>query len=193
MLWKTVFVAVLLTACPLLTFARDAPKADKGKEKGEDERKVKTLYIAHVNDVHNRIEPTDASLAPFNVTRNNISYGGYARIATQVTALRAAAKAENAAFLFLNAGDEFLGTLWDVLYRGYATALLQRLPQLRYARTPNTHARRPCAQVVVVGLDIVLAQHSYKVCLVVAFNTLLLSAKLQLLWLHQSNRWCNRN
>jgi hypothetical protein len=37
-----------------------------------------------------------------------------------------AAQQQKLRFYFLNAGDEFLGTLWDELYKGQATAQLQR-------------------------------------------------------------------
>jgi 2',3'-cyclic-nucleotide 2'-phosphodiesterase (5'-nucleotidase family) len=37
-----------------------------------------------------------------------------------------AAQQQKSNFYFLNAGDEFLGTLWDQLYKGQATAQLQR-------------------------------------------------------------------
>jgi hypothetical protein len=39
---------------------------------------------------------------------------------------RRAAQQQKAPFYFLNAGDEFLGTLWDQLYKGQATAQVQR-------------------------------------------------------------------
>jgi 2',3'-cyclic-nucleotide 2'-phosphodiesterase (5'-nucleotidase family) len=37
-----------------------------------------------------------------------------------------AVQQQKAPFYFLNAGDEFLGTLWDQLYKGQATAQVQR-------------------------------------------------------------------
>lgn len=52
--------------------------------------------------------------------------GGWARISTEVKSLRRQAAREGAAFWFLDAGDEFTGSLWDVVYQGQITPLMQK-------------------------------------------------------------------
>jgi hypothetical protein len=63
--------------------------------------------------------------------------GGWPRISTAVAALRARAAAEGAGFFFLDAGDEFTGTLWDVVYRGQSV-----LPQLMNRVKPDLMVSR---------------------------------------------------
>lgn len=48
--------------------------------------------------------------------------GGWPRISTAVKSLRLQAQKENAAFFFLDAGDEFTGTMWDAVYQGQTVA-----------------------------------------------------------------------
>jgi len=50
--------------------------------------------------------------------------GGWPRISTAVKSLRLQAQRENAAFFFLDAGDEFTGTMWDAVYQGQTVAPL---------------------------------------------------------------------
>ncbi|GBF87697.1 hypothetical protein Rsub_00408 [Raphidocelis subcapitata] len=88
------------------------------------------LHIAHINDVHNRIEETSTTSAACGPEQREagLCLGGWARIATAVDWARKAAKKEKAAgFLFLDVGDQFDGTLWDIVYKGQATARLQNI------------------------------------------------------------------
>jgi 2',3'-cyclic-nucleotide 2'-phosphodiesterase (5'-nucleotidase family) len=80
-------------------------------------------YIAFVNDVHNRIEEEDPTTStPCSPTARSAGtcVGGWPRISTAVKSLRLQAAKENppAAFFFLDAGDEFTGTMWDAVYQG---------------------------------------------------------------------------
>lgn len=80
------------------------------------------LAIAHVNDVHSHLEPTnvDARLD----TAFQLRLGGATRVATAFAGLRK----EHPDMLFLHAGDEFTGTPWFAHYKGLAdAAVLDRL------------------------------------------------------------------
>ena len=87
----------------------------------------KELHIAHVNDVHNRIEETSpaGSYCDAKQRAKGVCVGGWARIGAAVGTARRQAAREGAGFLFLDAGDEFDGSLWDVVYKGLATADVQ--------------------------------------------------------------------
>jgi len=89
------------------------------------------LIIAHTNDVHARISQAEVTggysgcrdpSAPFNASLHSKYFtgchGGAARRKTKIDELRS----ENDNVLLLDAGDEFQGTLWYNIYRGWATA-----------------------------------------------------------------------
>lgn len=63
--------------------------------------------------------------------------GGWPRVSTAVNSLRLQAQKEGAAFLFLHAGDEFTGTMWDAVYQGQTVA-----PQLLNMVKPNAMVRQ---------------------------------------------------
>jgi hypothetical protein len=100
------------------------------------------LHIAHVNDVHNRIEETSTTSATCSPEQRakGVCLGGWARIATAVADARRQAAADGAGFLFLDIGDEFDGTLWDIRYKGQATAAIQRIVRPD-AMTLGNHVR----------------------------------------------------
>lgn len=82
-------------------------------------------YVAFVNDVHNRLEeedPTTSTPCSPSSRQKGICVGGWARISSAVKSLRLQARKEGAAFFFLDAGDEFTGTMWDVVYQGQTVA-----------------------------------------------------------------------
>lgn len=112
----------------LLLLALPAHAAARGLQQSGG-KAVKELHIAHVNDVHNRIEETapGASVCLPEQREAGICVGGWGRIATAVRAARQQAAKQNAGFLFLDAGDEFDGSLWDVVYKGAASAVMQNL------------------------------------------------------------------
>lgn len=87
----------------------------------------KYAYIAFVNDVHNRIEEEDpATSTPCSPKAQaaGTCVGGWPRISSAVKSLRLQAQKEGAAFFFLDAGDEFTGTMWDAVYQGQTVAPL---------------------------------------------------------------------
>ncbi|GBF87994.1 hypothetical protein Rsub_00706 [Raphidocelis subcapitata] len=117
--------ALLLLACALPAHAA-ARGLLQSKDAGKD---VKELHIVHINDVHNRIEETapGASVCLDEQKAAGVCLGGWGRIATAVKGARKQAARENAGFLFLDAGDEFDGSLWDVVFKGAATAVMQNI------------------------------------------------------------------
>jgi hypothetical protein len=87
----------------------------------------KYAYIAFVNDVHNRIEeedPTTSTPCSAKARAAGTCVGGWPRISSAVKSLRLQAQKEGAAFFFLDAGDEFTGTMWDAVYQGQTVAPL---------------------------------------------------------------------
>ena len=99
------------------------------------------LRIAHTNDVHARFEQANGN----GGTCEGGCFGGVARRHTVMRQLRNEAGPN---ILFLDAGDQFQGTLWFVYYEGNATShfmnrleydvmvslLLYFLETLRYLR-----------------------------------------------------------
>lgn len=78
-------------------------------------------YIAFVNDVHNRLEeedPTTSTPCSPKARAAGTCVGGWPRISTAIKSLRLQAAKEGAGFFFLDAGDEFTGTMWDAVYQG---------------------------------------------------------------------------
>lgn len=78
------------------------------------------LDILHINDLHSRIE----SINRFNSTcsrKDEIErkcFGGVARVITKLAERRAALGEQNANVLFLDAGDQFQGSLFYSTYKG---------------------------------------------------------------------------
>uniref|UniRef100_A0A383W8U0 5'-Nucleotidase C-terminal domain-containing protein n=1 Tax=Tetradesmus obliquus TaxID=3088 RepID=A0A383W8U0_TETOB len=92
-------------------------------------KRHQTAYIAFVNDVHNRLEEEEPLTAiPCQPKTKALGrcVGGWPRISTEIKALRLQAAREGAAFWFLDAGDEFTGSLWDVTYKGAVTPYVQK-------------------------------------------------------------------
>jgi len=83
------------------------------------------LTILHTNDVHARFDEfnkfgTDCS--PEDSAAGKC-FGGVARRHTKVTEIRST----HGNVLFLDAGDQFMGTLWFYVYRGQATSYFMNL------------------------------------------------------------------
>ncbi len=78
------------------------------------------LDILHINDLHSRIE----SINRFNSTCSSGDeierkcFGGVARVKTKLDERRAALAEQNANVLFLDAGDQFQGSLFYSTYKG---------------------------------------------------------------------------
>lgn len=110
-------VLLVVARCPALVLSRTLAE-------------VTELHIAHVNDVHNRIEetsPIGGNTCSPSQREGGVCLGGWGRITSAVRAARKEAAKANAGFLFLDAGDEFDGTLWDVVYHGAANAAMQNI------------------------------------------------------------------
>ena len=82
------------------------------------------LRLIHLNDMHARHEPVAASGAACDPARGPC-YGGSARIAAATRAARAEAEAEGRAHLTLDAGDQFMGSLFHTRHRGAAEVAVQ--------------------------------------------------------------------
>lgn len=83
------------------------------------------LSLIHVNDFHARFEEVDNASVTCDPSSGEVCVGGYARMVTVVKDLLE--KRTNP--LYLNAGDNFQGTLWYNLHRWNVTAeFLNMLP-----------------------------------------------------------------
>ncbi|PNH11874.1 Protein 5NUC [Tetrabaena socialis] len=73
-----------------------------------------SMQLLHFNDLHNRIESATSSGAACNAATeaSGVCFGGMARLAAAIKASRANALPT----LVLDAGDESVGTMWDVVY-----------------------------------------------------------------------------
>lgn len=78
-----------------------------------------SLQILHTNDIHSRFEETDkysGSCSPeFSSQRK--CFGGYARLKAAADAAKEEAKRRGVPTVFLNAGDNFVGTLFYIHYK----------------------------------------------------------------------------
>ncbi|WP_048647474.1 5'-nucleotidase C-terminal domain-containing protein [Nitratireductor soli] len=81
-----------------------------------------TLNILHINDWHSRIEPINKfdSTCSAEDDEKGDCFGGAARLVTAVAEARKALDGQNV--LFLNAGDNFQGSLFYTTYKGAAEA-----------------------------------------------------------------------
>ncbi len=82
------------------------------------------ITLLHVNDFHSRHEGALENGA--NCRADRPCLGGSARLVGAVRAMRAAAAAEGRESLSLDAGDQFMGSLFYTLHRGLAEAAIQR-------------------------------------------------------------------
>jgi 5'-nucleotidase len=82
------------------------------------------VTLLHVNDFHSRHEPISAAGAACDPARGPC-FGGSARIAAAIGAARGDAAAAGRAHLTLDAGDQFMGSLFYTRHRGAAEAAVQ--------------------------------------------------------------------
>jgi 5'-nucleotidase/UDP-sugar diphosphatase len=82
------------------------------------------VALLHVNDFHSKHEGVDAGSAACRADRPCV--GGSARLATALAEGRAAIAAEGRAVLQLDAGDQFMGSLFYTAHHGLAEAAVQR-------------------------------------------------------------------
>uniref|UniRef100_A0AAG5D3W3 Apyrase n=1 Tax=Anopheles atroparvus TaxID=41427 RepID=A0AAG5D3W3_ANOAO len=83
------------------------------------------LSIVHINDFHARFEEVNSASVTCDATGSEVCLGGYARTVTVVKQLLA----ERPNPIYLNAGDNFQGTLWYNIHRwNVTTEFLNMLP-----------------------------------------------------------------
>jgi 5'-nucleotidase len=82
------------------------------------------VTLLHLNDFHSKHEGVDATSAACRAGRPCI--GGSARLATALATGRREATADNRAVLQLDAGDQFMGSLFYTAHKGLAEAAVQR-------------------------------------------------------------------
>jgi 5'-nucleotidase len=88
-------------------------------------RELFEISIIHINDFHARFEQTSPSSSACLEGQEETCVGGIARIATAVKRL----VNERPNPIFLNAGDNFQGTLWYTKFKWNVTAhFLNMLP-----------------------------------------------------------------
>ena len=83
-----------------------------------------TLHILHTNDVHSRIEPVnkfDSTCTEKDAAEDGC-FGGVARLAAKINALRDQITAEGGHVIVLDAGDQSQGSLMFTTYKGVAEA-----------------------------------------------------------------------
>ncbi len=78
------------------------------------------LSIAHINDHHSHLLPMQRSSINVNGETGQLETGGFARVVTQIAAIRQ--RHDN--ILALHAGDAITGTLYYTLFNGAADAAL---------------------------------------------------------------------
>jgi 5'-nucleotidase/UDP-sugar diphosphatase len=83
-----------------------------------------TLNILHINDLHSRIQPINRfdSTCSAEDEAAGACFGGVARIATAVDAIRGPLEAAGERVIVLDAGDQYQGSLFFTTYRGAAEA-----------------------------------------------------------------------
>lgn len=85
---------------------------------------VSRIALLHMNDFHSKHEGVDAGSAACRADRPCL--GGSARLATAIAEGRAAIAADKRAALQLDAGDQFMGSLFYTAHKGMAEAAVQR-------------------------------------------------------------------
>lgn len=83
-----------------------------------------TLHVLHINDFHSRIEAINSSDSTCSAedAAENKCFGGVARVATKVKELRDSLTAAGQNVIFLDAGDQFQGSLMFTTYKGAVEA-----------------------------------------------------------------------
>lgn len=81
-----------------------------------------TVQLAHFSDCHSHFDGAPMSFSPVGEGLWRTQCGGYARILTRLTQLRAKAAAAGQRFLFLHGGDSFQGSLYFNRFKGRANA-----------------------------------------------------------------------
>lgn len=82
------------------------------------------VRLVHLNDFHSRHEGAEANGGACRDGQD--CFGGSARLVAAVKAAREAARSEGRATLALDAGDQFMGSLFYTQHRGLAEAAIQQ-------------------------------------------------------------------
>jgi len=110
------------------------------------------LSIIHLNDLHARFEQINSDSNSCKERLGEVCIGGYARVMTAVKNLLAERAEENKNPVYLNIGDNFVGTLWYQLLGWNVTSqLLNILPA--DATTLGNHEFDRGVQEVVYFLE----------------------------------------
>jgi 5'-nucleotidase len=80
------------------------------------------LSIIHLNDMHAKFEETNFDSTSCKEKLGQVCIGGFARVMTMVKRLKAEREAAGKNPIFLNIGDNFVGTLWYELFGWNVTA-----------------------------------------------------------------------
>ncbi|WP_421201647.1 bifunctional metallophosphatase/5'-nucleotidase [Aeromonas enteropelogenes] len=88
-----------------------------------------TVQLAHFSDCHSHFDGAPISFSPVGHPQWRTQCGGYARILTRLTQLRAKAASQGQASLFLHGGDTFQGSLYFNRFKGRANADLLAMLQ----------------------------------------------------------------
>uniref|UniRef100_A0A182JMY7 Apyrase n=1 Tax=Anopheles atroparvus TaxID=41427 RepID=A0A182JMY7_ANOAO len=121
--WPLVTVCVLTVACSWLT---ESAIANSGVLIAK-QNDLYPLTLIHLNDFHARFEETNFFSTRCKPEEGERCIGGYARVVSRVKSLRQEYADRNP--IYLNAGDNFQGTLWYTLLRWNVTAhFLNMLP-----------------------------------------------------------------
>ncbi|ETN57989.1 apyrase [Anopheles darlingi] len=114
---------LVFAACPMFVLLSETA----GLVKVSDEPPLFPVTIIHVNDFHARYEETNERSTRCKPDEGERCIGGYARIVSRVKSLRQEYADRNP--IYLNAGDNYQGTLWYTLLRWNVTAhFLNLLP-----------------------------------------------------------------
>jgi 5'-nucleotidase / UDP-sugar diphosphatase len=90
---------------------------------------VFTLNVLHINDMHSRVESINSSNSTCSPSQQeeNACFGGFGRLATKLRERRDALEGEGAHVVTLDAGDQFMGSLYYTTYRGRAEGELMNM------------------------------------------------------------------
>ncbi len=88
-----------------------------------------TLTIVHTNDVHSRLQAVNRfdSTCSDKERADKQCFGGMARVATKAKEILAEVRAKGGQALFLDAGDQFQGSLFYSTYKGAAELAVMNL------------------------------------------------------------------
>lgn len=106
----------------LLSFGMTGCHSDNESSEKATQHKAIDITIAHINDTHAHLDPTENSLSIQPTGQQLFEFyaqlGGYPRLKAKLQQIRESAKANGENFLTLFGGDAFQGTLYFTKFRG---------------------------------------------------------------------------